>query len=603
MRYAAILLVLSLAESARADAFSKGPKGIRSSGLSLPNNFLLTGNGVGVGQVEPGRAADPTLDTALADHNDAVHPTKTFVHGQAANAPGYLVHEADGHATAVASIIIAHAEQGADYVGVAPGATFYSTSFKPTSPSDPFKVVMVASVALLDQDVPVRVINMSFVSKPDGYANDGNHPLTQFVDWSAAKHDVLYVTAMSPTYTTQGYVSPSDNFNGITVGSSWQGGFGDHYYKASPTNRTDDDYDAVGPRASIDLLAPGDNFDALYPGQQKILAQDSISFATAHVTGAAALLHEYAEYQIQHAGWDPQVSHRHELMKAVLLNSADKGIDIHGSTRTIENLSGDDWSYSPAATDPTISLDPDLGAGHLNTTAALTQLAAGRYEWPSTTVPNIGWDYGTVAFGGADKEYVFQDELQAGDWVAVTLTWDRMVEAIDPNDSYLDGFFPYQNIDQVLNDLDLYLTPAGEEEPISTVYDSSYSSEDNVEHIFFHVEEAGAYQVVVNHFGGYGTPQDYAIAWWAGEPVTGPPEDFDGDGDVDGADLEEWRTAFGVNAGADADADGDSDGTDFLAWQRNLGASTVPVGAPVPEPGMSLLCCLALPLLILRRRK
>jgi hypothetical protein len=109
MRYVAILLVLLLADSARADAFSKGANGIRSTGLSLPNNFLLTGNGVGVGQVEDGRAADPTLDTDPADHADAVHPTKTFIHGQPAIIPGYLVHEGDGHATAVASIVIAHA--------------------------------------------------------------------------------------------------------------------------------------------------------------------------------------------------------------------------------------------------------------------------------------------------------------------------------------------------------------------------------------------------------------------------------------------------------------------------------------------------------------
>ncbi|HEX6961519.1 MAG TPA: lamin tail domain-containing protein [Lacipirellula sp.] len=56
-----------------------------------------------------------------------------------------------------------------------------------------------------------------------------------------------------------------------------------------------------------------------------------------------------------------------------------------------------------------------------------------------------------------------------------------------------------------------------------------------------------------------------------------PPADFEGDGDVDIADLGQWKLGFGVSTGAthaqgNADADGDVDGADFLAWQRSLGA-------------------------------
>jgi fibronectin-binding autotransporter adhesin len=71
--------------------------------------------------------------------------------------------------------------------------------------------------------------------------------------------------------------------------------------------------------------------------------------------------------------------------------------------------------------------------------------------------------------------------------------------------------------------------------------------------------------------------------------------DFDGDGDVDGDDLDQWQGDFGVNNLSDADADGDSDGVDFLAWQRQVGS-----GAPleanatgVPEPAAFMLACLA----------
>jgi len=68
--------------------------------------------------------------------------------------------------------------------------------------------------------------------------------------------------------------------------------------------------------------------------------------------------------------------------------------------------------------------------------------------------------------------------------------------------------------------------------------------------------------------------------------------DFDGDGDVDGADLAVWQSSFGIGAGADADGDGDSDGADFIVWQLHLG-SGLPLtgqGQAVPEPaGLGLM--------------
>ena len=52
--------------------------------------------------------------------------------------------------------------------------------------------------------------------------------------------------------------------------------------------------------------------------------------------------------------------------------------------------------------------------------------------------------------------------------------------------------------------------------------------------------------------------------------------DFNGDGAVDGLDLDVWKQGFGANF----------DGADFLAWQRNLGVggSSVASSTPVPEP-------------------
>lgn len=69
--------------------------------------------------------------------------------------------------------------------------------------------------------------------------------------------------------------------------------------------------------------------------------------------------------------------------------------------------------------------------------------------------------------------------------------------------------------------------------------------------------------------------------------------DFDADGDVDGDDLERWKSAFASGGGdlqGDADGDGDVDGGDFLAWQRQLGdVPLLGAAAAAPEPATMVL--------------
>ncbi len=75
--------------------------------------------------------------------------------------------------------------------------------------------------------------------------------------------------------------------------------------------------------------------------------------------------------------------------------------------------------------------------------------------------------------------------------------------------------------------------------------------------------------------------------------------DFNGDGVVNGLDLNIWLANVGITSGAsvvqgDADGDGDVDGDDFLFWQRNAGhpmpwtgagsGSESSLAASVPEP-------------------
>lgn len=71
--------------------------------------------------------------------------------------------------------------------------------------------------------------------------------------------------------------------------------------------------------------------------------------------------------------------------------------------------------------------------------------------------------------------------------------------------------------------------------------------------------------------------------------------DFNRDGEVDGDDLQAWKTGFGATSGAgrasgDANGDGAVDGRDFLVWQRQFGSdAAASTAAPVPEPAAGLL--------------
>jgi MYXO-CTERM domain-containing protein len=85
------------------------------------------------------------------------------------------------------------------------------------------------------------------------------------------------------------------------------------------------------------------------------------------------------------------------------------------------------------------------------------------------------------------------------------------------------------------------------------------------------------------------------------------PGDFDGDGDVDGADFVVWQTNFPTTSGAtlamgDADGDGDVDGADFVVWQTNF---PTPSGgsSPVPEPGTAALALVVVGVIALMRRR
>jgi hypothetical protein len=594
-----LALVLVLATPLCADNFTNGPKGIRATGFKLPNGSQVNGAGVGIGMMEAGRPGDRDVDHNVDHYHDDVNPLRVFEQRDQIEAPGGLgtyIELENGHATSVASIMIGTAQESppgldARIIGVAPAASLSAAAyiFSQNAIDTLHNLVTLANPR-------TWVINHSYGVVSIGTVPDGNFPLTQYLDWSATQYDILHVVAGNQVRPTPQQF-PKDQFNGITVIASTRQTVNGQYLQTALFNEFANGIDADGPRVSAGIMAPGEGILAALPGNQEEPNFGGTSGAAPHVTGTVALLHQYGQYKINNqasAFWKAGTARRHEVMKAVLLNSADKTENVHGSTRTIISNTGYRWEHSLANTRADLPLDLRLGAGHLNVQNAFRQYRSGEWDvgeigslqniYPeldkaaARIVPSIGWDYGLSrnAFDdetgldySVDSVYVINRTLQAGEVIAATVCWDRRVELISPipND-YTQGFVEYDNVDEIFKDLDLFIYPAGADPKGPNWVDASTSAVDNVEHVFYEVEETGMYQIVVCNSGGLQDDNWFGVAWWAGENLGG---DFNFDSNVDGADLNDWRSNFGVNSESDADNDGDSDGADFLAWQRRLG--------------------------------
>jgi hypothetical protein len=621
-----------------------GPNGINSAGLTLFNGMPLDGDGVRVGQVEDIRPGITGFDNA-GNSNSSVVPTNVYI-----GAGGSLTMNAnigDGHATRVASVIISTDDTDSSTPansdapqGVADKALLHSSAYVTAGASAAAYRDALLATQFLAADVLVQTINHSWgkdrLDPNDLF--DGNSQLTLGIDWIASEFDVLNIVAGNQGQPVSDNRSiPKDNFNGMTIGRSSR--IGDVYRQVSSQNNYTQN--ATGDRTSIALIAPGDNVETASGGNSEVIASGN-SFSAPHVTGTAALLHQYASERISNAPSDQWSingnAHRHEVMKAVLMNSADKieegsineinGVPIPaggllGMERTVVMQDGtSDWFDSDAYDDSTLGqgqffpLDEQMGTGHLNANRALTQFRSGEQNYEDGDVPLIGWDYGTTTGEGDNNRYRFSEELLGGSFVSITIAWDRHVEFNDTDsDNRFDSdetFEEYEDDginppdDSVINDLDLYFLPkfsgttgAAEAASIATV--------GTVDHIFFQVPSTGLWEFWVDQHdeeAALGSSQNYAVAWWA-MSAAGPSltADFTGDGMVDGDDLAQWEGDFGVNDDSDANGDGVTDGADFLAWQREFGTGVpaTPASAAVPEPAACLLAVIGLPML--RRRR
>lgn len=496
----------------------------------LHEEYNLIGRKIGIGQVEIGRPAVFGLDKIPADLE--TNPAGVFIGETRAGSDMAL----DGHAQGVASVMVSGLKER---IGVAPGAQLYSAGavFESGASRQARECLAAQTVAQQNSD-DVRSINFSFGEpltldpRRREAVLDGNALLTLCIDWSANAHNVLYVIAGNQGYG--GISIPTDQFNGMTIASSRPvegvynrmdmsslGGAFDGAFSGLTGLETN-----TGGRRLISLLAPGRDV-SLVSAAGRVYESTGTSFAAPHVTATVALLQEYGDRQIAAGRWSVD-ARRHEVMRAVLLNSADKLADrgdglTLGMTRDVKDKWGQVWTQSSAYRDRSIPLQDDIGAGHLNAYRAYQQFAAGASA-AGADAGAIGWDYGTVGRSQSDrnaisstvetvKDYPIADALEAGSFFSATLTWTRPVDLNDTNgNGVFDEGEDFTGHD--LDDLDLYLLPIESDRLEDAVW-SSESKIDSVEHIFRAIPSTGRYKlrVVLAQRSNAKAPT-YALAWW-----------------------------------------------------------------------------------------
>ncbi len=300
MRYFALML-LFVTETVLADALTIGSDGIDSKSTGLNGEEIV------IGQIESGRAGKPGYATPPNPAEPSASNTKpeqVYFRTLIAD-PGEAV---TGHATRVAGVMIGDGA-GFDglYEGVTPKARLYSAAVGSLSEeefetgvdvffgltADRLARISVPEIGNSERTSKIRAINVSTVRglQPPVETPNGNSHMTLFVDWSARRHDVLYVVAWGNNDSPDNR-APSDNFNGMTIAASKQ---------VDPDNndskfRQFADINATtghptGSRTAISLLAPGQPVIMLSLGDEEDI-RSATSHATPHVTGTVALLQQ-----------------------------------------------------------------------------------------------------------------------------------------------------------------------------------------------------------------------------------------------------------------------------------------------------------------------
>lgn len=524
-------------------------QGIDARVLQKPP-YNLTGKNVFIGQVELSRptrfAVDKISNKLLQIDRAIVQPYEVFFRDGKAIPNKNL----DDHSAQVAAVIIS---QDKIRRGIAPDAKLLSSAYSQRRQDGQPEACLAAQYVARQYNSTVRAINFSFGEllsedpRPKPLL-DGNALLTLCVDWVSNNYNTLPIVAGNQG--KGGIPIPTDLYNGFTVGFTRE--VDGIYRQVDRGNLIDEPFidrndngkydqgevfsdlnkdgkwtagveSPIDGRRSLALLAPGNNLK-LPTLQSKFKNVNGSSFAAPHVIGTIALLHEYANRQVEAGNWSID-ARRHELIKAILINSADKIQDqgdgkILGMSKTILDAFGKTWIDTEAYTSRNIPLSRHLGAGQLNAHRAFLQYQAGQ-QLPTSpenksleNIKAIGWDTNIVE---VDKyqDYIFAKSLEADSYISATLTWDRQVKLNDKNGN---GLFDIGEsfTDEGFNKLELYLMRSQDTDISQSIW-SSVSQVDNLQHIFIKIPTTDKYKLrVVFKSPQKNSPsQRYGLAWWA----------------------------------------------------------------------------------------
>lgn len=503
--------------------------------------YDLLGRKIAVGQVEIGRPGKFGLDKRAA-WQPQLNVSQVFLVDQKALPD----EEVDDHAAMVAGVMVSTDKR---QLGVAPAARLFASAVGSLEEAGQPEECLATQHIALQNSGDVRAINFSFGEslRRDERRQatlDGNSLFTQCLDWTARTYDVLHVVAGNQGQG--GIPIPTDQFNGITTAYSTRFK-GTEFNKVDFANLSDlpEGIGAsiiqkeinVGDRRAISLIAPGSRLQ-LIDTTNTFKTVSGTSFAAPHIVGTVALLQEFGDRQLNLQTSNLQANNlqvnnlqinnwsldarRHEVMKAILLNSAEKLEDqgdgkLLGMKRTILKEDNSTWLDSDAAMNSKIPLDIQMGTGQLNAWRSQQQFAGGQWSY-AQPVANIGWHYAALTHQ-AVHDYAIDATLMADSYVAATMAWDRLVELNDNNQN--ERFDTGETFrDLGLNNLDLYLLPIASDN-LGDAICASNSRVDSVEHLFCKVPTTGQYKLRVIFPDRVNEDvQNYAIAWWSAAQIS-----------------------------------------------------------------------------------
>jgi hypothetical protein len=479
------------------------------NGLSQSGTDALLGFGAVVGQIEVRNDDGNGIDGFDGHRHAAFAPGTAFINtGSAYTLVGYGYQDvkdfsggnaatgdpsdSNFHGTFVAGVMANNASitvGGTTYPfsGVAPGASYYGAIFSGADTKAGF-LTLKQSVDYLVNTAGARMINNSWGADATSAADlDGNDAISLLMDEYAGYQgktggttggykDRLMVFAAGNAGSTTGLLgSPASSFNGLSVGALGA-------INPSATNLTDPlrapsatiaPFSSWRPLASgrsgVDLVAPGSNLwsDLAIDVAQNFFnitsdstvagAADGTSFAAPHVTGEAALLYGAGTFPLTGGTTEKgaALSTDHKLIKAILINSADKiaGLDADGNAQSSwqPGLVITGSNGVPTAVAP---LNYAVGAGKADANAAFQEYRE---------APGAFWDMQTLALTGDARDYT----LGAGKFMSLaddqpfllsltaTLVWDRHVDFSINTDA---GNANLGTLDKaLLSDIDLVL--------------------------------------------------------------------------------------------------------------------------------------------------